>query len=72
MEQSRKVDLNDVLCYPLSPVLWALATSNGKLMKTSKSKLMHKLEKGVTTTVSVPLLFVSTRKFYISDGISAI
>ena len=59
MQQSRKVDLKDVFCYPLGHVLWALATSNGEVMKTSKSKLMHEPEKGVTTTVSVPIPFVS-------------
>ena len=59
MQQSRKVDLKDVFCYPLGHVLWALATSNGEVMKTSKSKLMHEPEKGVTTTVSVPRPFVS-------------
>ena len=53
MQQNRMVDLKDVFCYPLGPVPWALATSNGELMKTSKSQLMYELEKGVTTTVSV-------------------
>ena len=59
MEQSRKVDLKDIFCYPLDPVFWALTTSNSELMKTNKSKLMHELGQGVTTTVSVPIPFVS-------------
>ena len=45
MLQSRKVDLKDVFCCPLGPVPWALATSNGKVMKTSKPKLIVRLKK---------------------------
>ena len=52
MQQNRKVDLKDVFCYQLGHVLWA--TSDGKLMKTSKSQLMLQLEKVVTTADSVP------------------
>ena len=47
MLQSRKVDLKDVFC------------CNGKVMKTSKPKLIREVEKGVTTTVNVPIPFVS-------------
>ena len=43
MQQNRKDDLKDVFCYPLGPVPWALATSNGELKKVSKSKLMHEI-----------------------------
>ena len=46
MQQNRKIDLKDVFCYPLGPVPWTLATSNDELIKTSKSKIMHELEKG--------------------------
>ena len=62
MQQKKKVSLKDVFCYPLGPVPLgpvALATSNGELVKTSKSKLMHELEKGVITTVSFPIRFFS-------------
>ena len=58
MQQNRKIDLKDVFCYPLGPVPWTLATSNGELMKTSKSKIMHELEKGVTTVDSIFIPFV--------------
>ena len=54
MQQNRKVDLKDVFCYHLGHVLWAFATSNGELMKTSKSQLMLQLEKVVTTADNVP------------------
>ena len=36
------------------PVPWTLATSNGLLMKTNKSTLMHELEKGINTIDRVP------------------
>ena len=55
MQQNRKVDLKDLFCHPLGPVPQALATSNNALIKISQSKLMHELEKGITTTVSVPI-----------------
>ena len=55
MQQKRKINLKVVFCYPLGPVPWTLATSNGELMKTSKSKIMHELEKGVTTVDRVPI-----------------
>ena len=48
MQQSRSLDLKKVFCYPLGPVPWSLASSTGELMKTSKSSLMHELEKGLT------------------------
>ena len=39
-----QVSLENVLSYPLGKVPWALATANGTLIKTDKSKLMHSLE----------------------------
>ena len=39
-----QVSLESVLSYPLGPVPWALATADGALIKTDKSKLMHSLE----------------------------
>ena len=67
MKQNRKVDLRYIFCYPLGPVPWTFATSNGELIKTSKSKLLHELEKGVTTAGSVPIPFVS-----IIDGMALV
>ena len=61
----RTKHLKDVFCYPLGPVLLAFAASNGELMKTSKLKLMHELEKGITTTVNVLIPF-----FSIFDGMA--
>ena len=67
MQQNRKVHLKDVFFYPLDPVPWALAISSDKLMKTSKSNLMHELEKGATTADSVSIPFVP-----IFDGIALV
>ena len=48
IQQTRKLDLKQIFCYPLGPVPWSLGTSTGELVKTSKSTLMHELEKGST------------------------
>ena len=33
---------------PLGPIPWVLEEANGKLKKSSKVKIMHEQEKGVT------------------------
>ena len=63
MQQNRKVNLKYIFFYPLGTVPWVLGTRNGELMKKSKSKLIHELEKGVTTIASVHITFV-----FILDG----
>ena len=54
VQQRRDIDLKKVFCYPLGPVPWALADATGGMMKTSKSTLMHHLEKGTTNVDEVP------------------
>ena len=66
-QQNRNIDLKAVFCHPLGHVPWALVTGNGELMKTDKSKLMHELEKGMTSSDSVPKPFVS-----IFDGMALV
>ena len=39
-----EIDIQKVLCYPLSPVPWSLSTSNGLPLKTNKATLLHKLQ----------------------------
>ena len=39
-----ELSLERILSYPLGPVPWALATSNGAMIKTDKAKLRHCLE----------------------------
>ncbi|XP_065197855.1 uncharacterized protein LOC135829379 [Sycon ciliatum] len=38
--QTRQMDMRHVLSYPLGPLPWALATTSGSLVKTSKSALL--------------------------------
>ncbi|GFO06442.1 hypothetical protein PoB_003294700 [Plakobranchus ocellatus] len=38
------LDLQNMMEFPLGPMPWALATSDGFPMKTNKAVLMHKLE----------------------------
>ena len=45
--------MEKTLCYPLGPVPWSLATSDGKPVKTDKSKLLHCLE-GTTNVADRP------------------
>ncbi|KAG1659941.1 Choline O-acetyltransferase [Nymphon striatum] len=51
--QSRKLDMKDVLQYPLGPKPWALANADGTLKKTGKATLGNHLEKEVAN-VDVP------------------
>ena len=48
IQQFWPLDLKEVFCYPLGPVLWSLAESSSPLKKTNKSSLMHHLEKDVS------------------------
>ncbi|KAG1660989.1 putative ATP-dependent RNA helicase DDX46 [Nymphon striatum] len=51
--KSRKLDMKDVLQYPLGPKPWALANADGTLKKTVKATLGNHLEKEVAN-VDVP------------------
>ena len=35
--ESRKLKMNDVLCHPLGPLPWTLASADGSLRKTNKA-----------------------------------
>ena len=48
------MDLRQVLKYSLGPVPWSLATPDGQLGKTTKSILLHHLEKDVPPVEAVP------------------
>lgn len=43
--QNRKLDMKEVLCYPLGPTPWALANADGTLKKTGKASLSTHIEK---------------------------
>ena len=48
------MDLRQVLKYSLGPVPWSFATQDGQLAKTTKSILLHLLEKDVPPVEAVP------------------
>ena len=59
IQQRRKIDLKEVFCYPLGPVPWSLASVTGGMVKTNKTILMHKLERGMTFADAIPKPFAS-------------
>ncbi|GFO26053.1 hypothetical protein PoB_005255800 [Plakobranchus ocellatus] len=44
LSQEYQIDMQKVLKYPLSPVLWSLSSPDGLPLKTNKATLLHKLE----------------------------
>ena len=58
IQQNRKISLQEVFSYPSGPIPWTLAETNGELKKSSKAKIMHELEKGVTKVERVDAPFV--------------
>ncbi|GFN98858.1 hypothetical protein PoB_002536400 [Plakobranchus ocellatus] len=44
LSQEYHIDMEKVLKYPLSPVLWSLSSPGGLPLKTNKATLLHKLE----------------------------
>ena len=53
--QSRKLNMREVLCHPLGPLPWSLATPEGHPRKTSKSILGSELAKNVPEAETLPL-----------------
>ena len=37
--ENRKLKMNDVLCHPIVPLPWSLASADGSLRKTNKASL---------------------------------
>ena len=52
--QTRDMDLQEVFKYSLGPLLWSLASADGSLCKTVKSKLLEMLIEGVEPAEDVP------------------
>ncbi|XP_078679472.1 uncharacterized protein LOC144915103 [Branchiostoma floridae x Branchiostoma belcheri] len=52
--ESRKLQMRDVLCHPLGPLPWSLATADGSLRKTTKSTLAKELQKNVPAAEEIP------------------
>ena len=52
--QTREMDLREVFKYSLGPLPWSLASTDGSLCKTVKSKLLESLSEGVEPAEDVP------------------
>ena len=52
--QRRSINLQNVFCYPLGPLPWALSGSVGEIRKTNTIALLHSLEKDATPLTSPP------------------
>ena len=65
--------LERVLSYPLGPVPWALATSDGAMIKTDKAKLMHCLEdkSHLETHCEISMLHSRRKCLAASNGFSS-
>ena len=59
IQQTPKLDLKEIFCFPLGPIPLSLATSTGELIKTSKAALMHEIEKGATCVDAIPSPFAT-------------
>ena len=52
--EKRELKMRDVLCHPLGPLPWALASSDGSMRKTNKSSLGKELKKNALAVESFP------------------
>lgn len=66
--QKRNLDMKLVLSYPLGPLPWSLATPQGTIRKTAKSKLMDMLSRTCEPAEEISL----ESSVYIVDGMSQI
>ncbi len=52
--QNRKLEMGEVLCYPLGPLPWSLANADGTMKKTNKAVLAKQLDSRVSPTNDYP------------------
>ena len=52
--ENRKLKMSDVLCHPLGPLPWALATADGSLRKNNKASFAKELQKNITPAEEIP------------------
>lgn len=75
--QNRKIDMRNVLTYPLGPLPWALSDANGYPRTTDKSQLIRVLEKKIPSQNDHPICCASVfdgmhllRKTNIPSGVT--
>lgn len=54
MGQCRDINMKDMLCHPLGPLPWSLATPDGSLRKTNKTALVTSIKKNIPLAYTVP------------------
>jgi len=64
LSQEHNISLEKLFKYPLGPIPWSLATADGGLAKTDKSKLLHHLEEQSLPPENPPI----ESCIYIMDG----
>ncbi len=69
LAKSRNLDMQDFLCYSLRPYPNSLATTEGKLIKTVKSKLLTTIEAEVS---DCHVETIADEKAFIIDGMAVI
>ena len=52
--ENRKMNISDVLCHPLGPLTWSLASADGSLRKTNKSSLLNDFKKNIPAANTIP------------------
>lgn len=52
--ENRKLKMSDVLCHPLGPLPWALASADGTPRKTNKASLAKALKKDIRAADVIP------------------
>ena len=65
--QSRQLNLKEVLCHPLGPLPWSLASPNGSMRTTNKSELAKQLLKFPGVVESLP-----SRSACVIDGMALV
>ncbi|KAL8625537.1 hypothetical protein ACOMHN_014626 [Nucella lapillus] len=54
MGQCRDINMKDMLCHPLGPLPWSLATPDGSIRKTNKAALATFIKKNIPLADTVP------------------
>lgn len=70
--QEKGLDLREVLTYPLSSVPSAVANSDGSMAKTTKSTILHEIEKQVPESTALATSALAADTVLIIDALAMI